>query len=216
MKLSAIILISFFAVIALSGLGVGLYFVFRSGDGSIDEVVFSSTINAELSTSDVYQSTTSAEPLKGAVATSSDECTDASVIILQKGGSAVDSAITATFCQGLVVPQSSGLGGGFLATIYIKETGIIETLNAREIAPAAASKDMYKTDISSREGGLAVAVPTELKGLFELHKKYGKLKWEEVIQPVIEIAEKGYKVNHYLAQVLIDRGVRMMNKPGFM
>lgn len=189
MKRSVIISILVFVVIGLVGLGVGLYFGLRS--------------------------TGADESFIGAVATSTNECTDASVNILRSGGSAVDSAITAALCQGLTVPQSSGLGGGFLATIYIKRTGTIETLNAREVAPLAASKDMFETDQLSEEGGLAVAVPTELKGLFVLHKKYGKLRWEEVVQPVIEIAENGFKVTHYLAQVLITYGNKIRSKPGF-
>lgn len=141
----------------------------------------------------------------GAVATLKSECTDAAVAILQKGGSAVDSAITATLCQGLTVPQSSGLGGGFLATVYIKESDTIETLNAREVAPLRATKDMFEDDVSSREGGLAVAVPTELKGLQELHKRYGKLEWKELVQPVIEIAEGGFRVTKDLVSYLTER-----------
>lgn len=169
MKRNLIIVILIVAVLLLSGLGVGLYFLLRS-DETPD------TIGA------------------GAVVTSAEECTEVAVKVLQMGGSAVDSAITAVLCQGLVVPQSSGLGGGFLATVYIKEAGTIETLNAREVAPLAGSKDMFPDDLSSREGGLAIAVPTELKGLHELHKKYGKLAWAEVVEPVIEIAESGFKV----------------------
>lgn len=191
MKRSTLIGISVFSVLLLSGLGVGIYFLLRSDETN--------------------------EARKGAVASSTDECTDIAVAILNKGGSAVDAAITAALCQGLTVPQSSGLGGGFLATIYIKETGTIETLNAREVAPINAFKNMYKDDISSREGGLAVAVPTELKGLHELHKKHGKLTWREVVQPVIDVAEQGYKVTPYLASIFKSpsRTDKIRNKPGF-
>jgi gamma-glutamyltranspeptidase/glutathione hydrolase/leukotriene-C4 hydrolase len=171
---------------------VGLYFLLRSSD------------NESLNNSS-----------KGAVATGTEECSKIAVEILQKGGSAVDSAVAACLCQGLTVPQSSGLGGGMIATVYIKETGIIETLNSREVAPLAAFKDMYPSDLLSREGGLAIAVPTELKGLYELHKKYGKLKWAEVVQPVIDVSESGYKVTHYLATVLEDRGDKIRTKPLF-
>lgn len=189
MKPNTLIGVSVIAVLLLSGLGIGLYFLLRSDD-----------LNSP----------------KGAVATSTEECTDVAVKILNKGGSAVDAAISAALCQGLTVPQSSGLGGGFIATIYIKETGTIETLNAREVAPLRAFKDMYVDDISSREGGLAVAIPTELKGLHELHKKYGKLKWEEVVQPVIEVAEEGYKVTPYLASIFVSsRADKIRSKPGY-
>lgn len=150
---------------------------------------------------------------QGAVATSTDECSEAAIEILKKGGSAVDSAVTATFCQGVTVFQSSGMGGGFIATVYIKETGTFESLNAREVAPAKATKNMYQDDISSREGGLAVAIPTELKGLFELHKKYGKLKWEEVVLPAAEVAENGFKVTKYLSEVFRVQGDKIKARP---
>lgn len=63
--------------------------------------------------------------------------------ILLKGGSAVDAAVAALFCEGVAMPQSTGLGGGFFMTIYKKSTNIIRTLNAREVAPLAATEDMY-------------------------------------------------------------------------
>lgn len=187
MKRCVVAIVVVLIVAFASGLGVGLYFLLRSSDS---------------------------EP-QGAVATSTDECTNVAVEILQKGGSAVDSMVTAALCQGLTVPQSSGLGGGFLAVVYTKETGVVETLNAREVAPLKATKDMFPDDLSSREGGLAVAVPTELKGLFELHKKYGKLSWEEVVQPVIEVAENGYKISKYLASIFEERGDKIKATPRY-
>lgn len=68
--------------------------------------------------------------------------------MLRKGGSAADAAIAALFCEGVALPQSMGLGGGFLLTIYIKDTNTVETLNARESAPAAAHKNMYHGNAS--------------------------------------------------------------------
>lgn len=58
-------------------------------------------------------------------------------------GSAADAAIATLFCEGIAVPQSCGLGGGFFLTIYKKSTGKVETLNAREMAPQAATTDMF-------------------------------------------------------------------------
>src|SRR5690349_3406507 len=127
MRPSVIFGIWVFSVALLAGLGVGIYFIFRKN------------VEAE-----------------GAVATSTDECTDIAVGILERGGTAVDSIVTATLCQGLTVPQSAGLGGGFLAVVYTRETGKVDTLNSREVAPLKASKDMFPDDLSSREGGLAI------------------------------------------------------------
>jgi gamma-glutamyltranspeptidase / glutathione hydrolase / leukotriene-C4 hydrolase len=187
MKRNNIIAICVLAVILLSGLGVGLYFLLRSNDDS--------------------------NGAGAAIATK--ECAKAAVDILQKGGSAVDAAITATLCQGVTVPQSAGLGGGLIATIYIRETETIETINAREVAPLAGYKDMYPDNMSSREGALAVAVPTELKGLFEMHKKYGKLQWSELVDPVAEIAENGFEVTRYLAGIFVERTDKINSYPKF-
>lgn len=60
-----------------------------------------------------------------------------------KNGSAVEAAIAALFCEGVACPQSMGLGGGFLMTIYKRDTRKVETLNAREVAPKAANKTMF-------------------------------------------------------------------------
>lgn len=159
--------------------------------------------------------TKSNESKSGAVATSSAECTKAAVDILEKGGTAVDSAVTAILCQGVTFPQSSGLGGGLVATVYIKKTGEIITLNAREVAPLAANRTMFPDNLSSLEGGLAIAVPGELKGLYLLHKRYGKLSWQEVVEPAIRVAENGYKVSKYLAQIFTERGERIKSKQFF-
>ena len=63
--------------------------------------------------------------------------------VLERDGTAVDAAIAAMFCNGVYSPHSLGIGGGFFMTLYIAETGEVITLNSREVAPAAASEDMF-------------------------------------------------------------------------
>lgn len=72
--------------------------------------------------------------------------------ILKRDGSAADAAIATLFCEGVTCPQSMGLSGGFLLTIYIKNESKIETLSSRETAPAAATEDMYVDGTSSLVG----------------------------------------------------------------
>lgn len=86
-------------------------------------------------------------------------------------------------------------------TIYIKEKNLVECLDAREVAPKNADENMFQNK-SSLEGGLSIAVPGELKGLWELHKKYGKLPWKQLILPVIKLCQDGHEVTEYLAKVL--------------
>lgn len=85
-------------------------------------------------------------------------------------------------------------------TIFRKETNEVETLIARDVAPLAATEDMFVNRTVT--GGLATAVPGELKGYWELHKKYGKLKWSQLFDPVIQLCRKGHVVSRYLAGIL--------------
>lgn len=104
----------------------------------------------------------------GAVAANGHECAEIGVNILNKGGSVADAAISTMLCEGVTCPQSTGLGGGFLMTIYIKSSGVVETLNAREVAPKKASQNMFVNITNAAlEGGLSIAVPGEVNISFE-------------------------------------------------
>jgi len=84
--------------------------------------------------------------------------------VLKDGGNAMDAAIATLFCIGVSNPQSAGIGGGFLMTIYDTKTGKASCLDARETAPGAATEDMFNGNSSlSQKGGLAVAVPGEVR-----------------------------------------------------
>lgn len=112
----------------------------------------------------------------------------------------MDAALAAMICNGLVNMQSMGIGGGFVMTIYDRAAKQAYTLNARDQAPLAANSTMYngRTE-SSFLGPLAIAVPGELAGYWEAHKRFGKLPWAELFEPTIEICETGYnltKVQH--------------------
>jgi gamma-glutamyltranspeptidase/glutathione hydrolase/leukotriene-C4 hydrolase len=103
--------------------------------------------------------------IHGAVAADTQLCSEAGVSILQEGGNAIDAAVATCLCQGVVSPVASGIGGGAVILIRLANGSAI-VINAREQAPGSAYRDMYTTNPeSSRVGGLAVAVPGELKGL---------------------------------------------------
>lgn len=122
----------------------------------------------------------------------------------------MDAAIGVLFCEGIAMPQSMGLGGGFLMTIYTKETGKVETLNAREVAPLDAYRDMF-ANASSSKGALSIAVPGELKGYWEAHKKYGVLDWAEIVQPTIDLCRKGHLVTPFLAKFFASRKSQLLS-----
>lgn len=116
-------------------------------------------------------------------------------------GSAADAAIATLFCEGAATMQSMGLGGGFLLTIYTKETGIAESLDARETAPAAAHKDMFE-NIPSVTGPLSIAIPAEIKGYGALYDRYGRLPWRTLIQPTINLCRNGFELSGVLDRVI--------------
>lgn len=122
-------------------------------------------------------------------------------ILQEHNGTAVDAIIAVCFCEGVTVSQSMGIGGGFLATIYNKESGKVETLIARERAPLASYSTMYG-NMTEVTGILSVAVPGEVKGYWEMHQKYGKVPWKTLIQPTINLCRTGHLVTKYLAKVL--------------
>lgn len=132
---------------------------------------------------------------KAAVCVDSVACSKVGSDILAKNGSAVDAAIAAQFCNGVVNMHSMGLGGGFLMTIYQRETKTAFTLNAREVAPLKATPDMFKDQYESQFSPRAIGVPGELKGYWAAHQRFGKLPWKEVIEPTIEICENGYNMS---------------------
>ncbi|PNW69930.1 hypothetical protein CHLRE_17g698650v5 [Chlamydomonas reinhardtii] len=136
---------------------------------------------------------------KGLVATDQSRCADIGAEVLQEGGHAVDAAVAAALCQGVVNPFASGAGGGFFALLRDGASGAAEFVNAREVAPAAAYADMYsgKPAGASLEGGLAVAVPMELKGLEAMWRRHGRLPWRRLVAPAAAIARHGFAAHPY-------------------
>ncbi|XP_037514858.1 scoloptoxin SSD14 [Rhipicephalus sanguineus] len=138
-----------------------------------------------------------------AITTDAAQCANVSRSIYAKNGSTVDAAIATLLCMGVVIPHSMGIGGGFIATIYNESSREAQVLIARETAPANASRDMFVNNTAlSKWGGMAVAVPGELRGYAELHRQYGKLNWSELFEDAILLAECGFPVGRHLAMAL--------------
>ena len=107
---------------------------------------------------------TAAVSMQGAVASGHPLASDAGAAILRHGGNAVDAAVAAAFTLAVVEPQSSGLGGGGFALVYLARERKVRVIDFREVGPAAATPQMYVQDGKVREdlardGPLSVAVP---------------------------------------------------------
>ncbi|XP_072022773.1 glutathione hydrolase 1 proenzyme-like [Amphiura filiformis] len=152
-----------------------------------------------------------------AVAADHQTCSTIGKNILKQGGSAADAGIAAMLCVGLVNCQSAGIGGGHFTTFYNRTDNSVLTINAREKAPLAAHEEMFVgTYNASVFGGLAVGVPGEFHGYYELHQRAGRLPWKDLITPSIELARDGFPIggslagaiNRYDDLILADKSLR--------
>lgn len=142
------------------------------------------------------------------------------VDILRKGGNAVDAAVAVHFALAVVYPQAGNIGGGGFM-VYRDKLGNSSTLDFREKAPAAATEKMYQDSMGyvlakkSQYGTLAAGVPGSVDGMWEAHKKFGKLKWGELVMPSVELAEKGYQITQQEAEGLNEERLQFAQNCSF-
>eukprot|EP00934_Nitzschia_sp_Nitz4_P003035 Nitzschia sp. Nitz4//scaffold157_size52427//14180//19011//NITZ4_006838-RA/size52427-processed-gene-0.22-mRNA-1//1//CDS//3329537449//3025//frame0 len=165
----------------------------------------------------------------GAVAADHEVCSKLGSSILAKGGNAVDAAVTTVLCLGVANPASSGLGGGAFILVHSSKAHhdawfdpdtspsfedardgsfpfhpdmMTEVIDCRETAPGAASQDMFADlpDLASAVGPLSIAVPGELRGMELVHARHGSMSWQELVEPVVELARDGIPVSAHLAE----------------
>ncbi|AML58602.1 Gamma-glutamyltranspeptidase [Serratia rubidaea] len=139
-----------------------------------------------------------AELNAGAVAAPDEYGAKVAAQILKAGGNAVDAAVATAFTLAVTYPEAGNIGGGGFMTLYVD--GKPYFLDYRETAPQAASKGMYLNEKGevienlSLIGSKAAGVPGTVLGLWEAHKKFGKLPWAELLTPAIGYAQQGFKV----------------------
>jgi len=146
----------------------------------------------------VAQSGRTPVPAKNGMVVSSHYLgSQAGAAILAKGGNAIDAAVATAFALAVTLPSAGNLGGGgFL--VYHGADGTQTTFNFREKAPKAATQTMYLDENgkvknnSNHSGPLSVGVPGTVAGLWDAHQKMGKLPWKDLVQPAIDLAEKGF------------------------
>jgi gamma-glutamyltranspeptidase/glutathione hydrolase len=139
----------------------------------------------------------------------SDEAlaSEAGVTILKHGGNAVDAAVAVAFALAVVEPQAGNIGGGGFMLVRLKD-GQSHFVDYREMAPKKSSRDMYASRDTPQEkdasvvGWKSVGVPGTVAGLTLALKTYGTKKLSQVMEPAIELAEKGFPVDARLAAQL--------------
>ncbi len=131
---------------------------------------------------------------------------DVGVLILQNGGNAVDAAVAIGFALAVTYPYAGNIGGGGFMLIRFAD-GRSTFIDFREAAPGKASRNMYlnaqgNPTRESIEGWRSSGVPGTVRGFELAQRKYGKSKWETLVEPAVELASKGFHVSYSFAEML--------------
>ena len=127
--------------------------------------------------------------------------------ILKNGGNVFDAMVATELALAVSYPVAGNIGGGGFM-VYRKANGDVGGIDYREKAPAATHKDIYLDSLGnvipnmSTVGATAVGVPGTVAGVYEVHQKMGSMPFEEILKPVIELAERGVVVTEKQAKRL--------------
>ena len=129
---------------------------------------------------------------------------DVAQAVLENGGNAIDAAVAAAFALAVTYPEAGNIGGG--GFMLIKTQAAAELVDYREVAPKAATRDMYLDaqgnviENSSLVGAKAAGVPGTVAGLWAAHQRHGKRPWAELLAPAIALASDGFIIPAHLAE----------------
>jgi gamma-glutamyltranspeptidase/glutathione hydrolase len=156
---------------------------------------------------------------KAMVVSAREEASKIGSEIMQKGGNAFDAMVATELALAVAYPYAGNLGGGGFM-VFRKTNGEVGSLDYREKAPLAASKNMFLDKDGnvikgkSTESPLAIGVPGTIAGVFAVHDKYGSMPMSEILKPVIALAERGVivtqrqekRLNDYRASIIKANG----------
>lgn len=143
-------------------------------------------------------------PQAMAVATPDSYSSDVAMSILQRGGNAIDAAIAVQFVLAVTLPEAGNIGGGGFMVIHTAQGN--DFIDYRETAPKAAFRDMYLDAngeverLKSLYGVLASGTPGTVAGMAKAHQLHGSIPWSELVQPAVDLANKGFVVHPKLAR----------------
>ena len=136
----------------------------------------------------------------GMVASQNRMASEIGAKVLADGGNAVDAAVAVGFALAVTVPRAGNIGGGGFMLVHDAGSGDTTAIDYRETAPLGATRDMYLDDEGevdaslSRFGHKASGVPGTVAGLYLAHQEFGRLPWQRLVQPAVELARDGIVV----------------------
>ncbi|WIO75195.1 gamma-glutamyltransferase [Porticoccaceae bacterium LTM1] len=147
----------------------------------------------------------------GMVASQRQLASEVGADILRRGGNAVDAAVATGIALSVVLPRAGNLGGGGFMLVHLAEEHKTIAIDYREMAPEAARSDMFLDEQGNvdeqraRFSHLSSGVPGTVAGLAHALEKYGSMSWQQVVEPSIQLAEKGIVVSYDLSENLKSR-----------
>jgi len=163
----------------------------------------------------------SAKPIRGKngmVVSAHPIASEVGIEILKKGGNSIDAAVAVGFALAVTHPSAGNLGGGGFMVIHLAD-GTQTTFDYREKAPESTHKDIYLDDDGnydpklSTAGWTASGVPGSVAGMISAIDKYGSLTLDEVIQPAIDLADKGFTMDYRMVKFLNAYHEKFMKYP---
>lgn len=156
---------------------------------------------------------------EAAIASPEPHATEIGLDVLRRGGNAVDAATAVAFALAVTLPDAGNIGGGGFMTLYVD--GEAKFLDYREVAPAAASQDMYLNASGAVDanasliGHRASGVPGTVAGLWAAHELHGALPWRSLVQPAINLAENGFDAPQSLLEEIEYERERLSGRTRF-
>jgi len=151
------------------------------------------------------------------VVTSHPLASDVGVDILRRGGNAVDAAVAVAFALTVVHPVAGNIGGGGFMVIRTHDD-TVRALDFRETAPSGATRSMYVDSAgnvlgSSLTGHRSVGVPGTVAGLFEAHRRFGRLPWKDLVAPAVGLARDGHPLDGVRSRQITREAERLSRFP---
>ncbi len=136
--------------------------------------------------------------------------------VLREGGTAADAAIVAALVAGVASPTSSGIGGGGFVVGWDQKSKRAFALDFREVAPQKAVREPFeRRPLDDKEVAHLSGVPGEVRGLYALHERAGKLRWKDLVDKAVSRAKNGFFVEPHLASMLVWGASKLKSAPGF-